>query len=99
MSEALSPKVKRLVQQYLDGKEFHSVNDVLMAALRLFEQYRSYQNLRADVKEGVDQIERGDAVNLGNDQELLLRRYGALSILRLQVFQARCRQIPARQPS
>jgi Arc/MetJ-type ribon-helix-helix transcriptional regulator len=70
MPDPLSPEVEQLVQQHLDGKEFQSADDVLLAALRLFEQYRSHQRLRADVKEGFDQIERGDAVELGDDRAL-----------------------------
>jgi hypothetical protein len=70
MSDVISPEVERLVRQHLDGRDFQSPNDVLLAALRLFEQYRLHQELRTDVNEGFDQISRGDAFELENDDAL-----------------------------
>jgi putative addiction module CopG family antidote len=70
MPGTLTPEIEKLVQQQLDGDEFRSADDVLRAALRLLQQYQTHQRLRLDVKEGFDQIERGEATELEDDQAL-----------------------------
>ena len=70
MPGTLTPEIEQLVQQHVDGKEFRSADDVLRAALHLFQQYQTHRLLRRDVKEGFDQIERGEAIALEDDQAL-----------------------------
>lgn len=70
MPGTLTPEIEKLVQQQVDGDEFRSADDVLRAALRLLQQYQTHQHLRRDVKEGFDQIERGEATELEDDHAL-----------------------------
>jgi len=70
MSATISPEVERLVKEHLDGKSFLSANDVLLAAMRLFQQYQAHVRLRADVKAGFDELERGECMEFEDDQAL-----------------------------
>ena len=64
MSEILSPEVERLAQEQIDGRRFTSTNEVLLVALRLFKEFqtRYREHLGAQIKEGFDQIERGEGI-------------------------------------
>jgi hypothetical protein len=42
----------------------------LLAAVRLFDRYKKYQQWRSDVKAGFDEIERGEGVELADDTAL-----------------------------
>lgn len=70
MPVVLSPEIERLVQQHMNDEEYRSTDDVLLAALHLLQQYQVHQRLRCDVKEGFDQIDRGEALELADDQSL-----------------------------
>ena len=70
MSASISPEVEQMVHEHLDGKSFLSANDVLLAAMRLFQQYQTHVRLRADVKEGFEELERGECIELDDDNAL-----------------------------
>lgn len=72
MSETLSPEVEKLVQEHIDGQRFTSANEVLLVAMRLLKEYRQYyhQRLGTEIKEGFDQIERGEGIELEDDKAL-----------------------------
>ena len=70
MIESLSDTAERLIREQLDQQNFASADDVVCAALRLLGQYQAHQQLRADVKEGFDQIAAGKATVLENDEAL-----------------------------
>jgi hypothetical protein len=70
MPATISPEVEQLVQKHLDGKAFLSANDVLLAAMRLFQQYQTHVRLREDVKAGFEELERGECLELEDDQAL-----------------------------
>jgi Arc/MetJ-type ribon-helix-helix transcriptional regulator len=69
MPETLSPEVQKLVQEQVDGQRFTSANEVLLVAMRLFKEFQSRcrEHLGRQIKEGFDQIERGEALELDED--------------------------------
>ena len=72
MSDALSPEIKRLVQQHVDGKRFSSANDVILVAMCLFNEFqvRYRDELSAAIKRGFDQIDRGQGIELKDKDAL-----------------------------
>ena len=72
MPETLSPEVEKLVQQHVDGRRFTSANDVIMVAMRLFNEFQSrYQDeLSAAIQRGFDQIDRGEGIELQDEAAL-----------------------------
>ena len=64
MPETLSPEVEKLVQQHVDGRRFTTANDVIMVAMRLFNEFQSrYQDeLSAAIQRGFDQIDRSEGI-------------------------------------
>jgi Arc/MetJ-type ribon-helix-helix transcriptional regulator len=72
MSEALSPEVERLVTQHVDGERFTSANDVMLAAMRLFDEFqrRSRAEVGAAIKTGFDELDRGESIELEDDNAL-----------------------------
>lgn len=72
MSQTLSPEIEKLAQQYVDGDQFTSANDVILVAMRLFGecQARYRDELGLAIKRGFDQIDRGDGIELKNDDAL-----------------------------
>jgi Arc/MetJ-type ribon-helix-helix transcriptional regulator len=69
MAETLSPEVEQLVREHIDGRQFTSANQVLVVALHLFKEYRHrYRDrLSAEIKEGFDQLERGEGIEFDED--------------------------------
>jgi Arc/MetJ-type ribon-helix-helix transcriptional regulator len=72
MPETLSPQVEQLVQQHVDGQRFTSANDVILVAMRLFNEFQSrYQEeLSAAITRGFDQIEGGEGIELKDEAAL-----------------------------
>jgi Arc/MetJ-type ribon-helix-helix transcriptional regulator len=65
----LSPDIAALVEQHIDGKQFHSADDVMKAALGLLQGYqdRYRKRLHADIKVAAEQVERGEVVTVDAD--------------------------------
>jgi Arc/MetJ-type ribon-helix-helix transcriptional regulator len=72
MPEILSPEVERLVQQHVDGQRFTSPNDVILVAMRLFNEFQDHyqEELGAAIKRGFGQIGRGEGIELKDDAAL-----------------------------
>ncbi len=72
MAETVSPEVEHLVRQHIDGEQFASTNDVLLVAMRLFNEFqlRYHNELVAAIKQGFGQIDRGDGIELRNEPAL-----------------------------
>ena len=72
MSEALSPEIEQLVKQHVDGKRFTSANEVILVAMRLFNEFqkRYHDELGAAIKRGFDQIDRGEGIELEDERAL-----------------------------
>ena len=62
MSITLSPKLEEFVRKELAAGEYHSAEEVVSEALHLLRQKRQLEALRASVRVGVEQEERGDIV-------------------------------------
>ena len=72
MPEALSPEIEQLVQKYVDGRRYTSANDVILVALRLFNEFqqRSRAEVGAAIQRGFDQVDRGEGIALASDDAL-----------------------------
>ncbi len=62
MQLTLKPEVEALLQQELSNGHFHDPNEVLETALHVLADSRPYDlaTLNAKIREGLDDIERGD---------------------------------------
>jgi hypothetical protein len=72
MPEILSPEVEKLARQYVDGQQFTSPNDVILVAMRMFNEFqtRYRDELGAAIKRGFDQIEDGEGIELKDEAAL-----------------------------
>ncbi len=62
MNISLTPKLETLVKNKVKSGLYNNVNEVVREALRVLEQRDRYENLKAEVEKGFQQIERGDTV-------------------------------------
>jgi len=69
MPEILSPEVEKLVQQHVDGQQFATANDVILVAMRVFNEFqtRYREELGNAIKKGFGQLERGEGVELKDE--------------------------------
>lgn len=72
MSEKLSPEVENLARQHVDGQQFTSTNDVILVAMRLFDEFQSryHEELGDAIKKGFQQIEGGEGVVLKDESAI-----------------------------
>lgn len=64
MNVSLTPELERLVNQKVSSGLYNSASEVIRAGLRLLEEQDAFKraqldNLRRDVKLGVDQVREG----------------------------------------
>lgn len=65
MSTSIPPDIEQYVQQSLATGRYESAEDVIREAFRLLQtQERQFDALRADVKAGFDQLQRGEGIEL-----------------------------------
>ncbi len=69
MNVSLTPDLERFVQEQVEAGRYHSPNEVLRAALRLFQAQELVQQLRTEklrqeIQVGLDQARRGDVAPL-----------------------------------
>ncbi len=65
MSTSIPPEIEQYVEQVVAAGRYKSAEEVVRAAFRLLqEQDRGVQSLRADVKEGFEQLDRGEGIEL-----------------------------------
>ena len=65
MPTSIPPEIERYVEQVVAAGRYQSAEQVLREAFRLLqEQDRQFESLRADIKEGFDQLECGQGIEL-----------------------------------
>ena len=69
MNVSLTPKLESYVKQKVSAGMYNSVSEVVREALRLLEERDTMQSmkleaLRADIKEGLDSLDRGEGRSL-----------------------------------
>jgi len=69
--EAVPPELQRFVEQELASGRYQSAEEVVAEGLRLLRERKLYE-LRKDVDAGVQQLDRGEGIEL-EDQETLQR--------------------------
>lgn len=69
MSESLSPEVENLVRQHVDGQQFASANDVILVAMRLFNEFQSRyrEQVGSAIKKGFEQLDQGKGIELKDE--------------------------------
>ena len=68
MNISLTPELEELVQKKVESGRYSSASEVVRAALRLLEQEDELREtrlaaMRAQVREGIEQAERGELVD------------------------------------
>jgi antitoxin ParD1/3/4 len=68
MSFVLGPELERELEELVRGGGYHSPHEALHEALQLLKQHESarksrMESLRAEIKLGLDQLDRGEGVN------------------------------------
>ena len=63
----LSQRINDLANEYVDGEHFASPDEVLVAALTLFKQYQTHQQLRDRLRLASEQLDRGEGTDLDSD--------------------------------
>jgi len=68
MEIKLSPEQERIINQFLDSKQFESKEEVLSASLLALEEWeKGYSELKGMIQSGLDQYERGEFSGLDMD--------------------------------
>lgn len=75
MNVSLTPEIERFIQHQVESGKYASPDEVILAALRAFEEreriYKGrFEELRREIMEGVEASERGEVV----DGEVVFRR-------------------------
>jgi len=61
MNVSLTPQLERLIQRKVKTGMYQTASEVVREALRLLdERDAEFKKLKADIQEGLDQIERGE---------------------------------------
>jgi antitoxin ParD1/3/4 len=66
---AIPPELQQFVDQELASGQYRSADEVICAGLRLLRERRLFQ-LRGEVQAGLDQLDRGEAIELADQQAL-----------------------------
>ena len=64
MNVSLTPQLEDIIKRKVASGMYGNASEVVREALRLMEERDRYQELRAEVTAGFEQIERGDTVPL-----------------------------------
>ena len=68
MSVQIAPQIEAMIQERVDAGRYPDADAVLLEALRLFdERERALQDLRAKLQVGLDQIERGETIEVTDE--------------------------------
>ena len=67
MNIHLTPELEKLVQEKVDSRQYDSVGEVVVHALRLLEEHghiqeRRRQEIRRKIAEGLESLDRGEGV-------------------------------------
>jgi antitoxin ParD1/3/4 len=68
MNVSLTPQLEELIRRKVASGMYGNASEVVREALRLLEERERYQELRAEVVAGFEQIERGDVVSLNMEE-------------------------------
>jgi antitoxin ParD1/3/4 len=80
MTITLSPELESFVKSQIASGAYTSADEVLRNALKLLEEREhKLQLLRADIQEGIDQLDRGEYSTLTMDDIKKLAREKALA--------------------
>lgn len=71
MPEAVPPELQRFVEQELASGRYQSAEEVVAEGLRLLRERKLYE-LRNDIDAGVEQLDRGEGIEL-EDEEAIQR--------------------------
>jgi antitoxin ParD1/3/4 len=64
MNVSLTPQLEELIKRKVASGMYGNASEVVREALRMLEERDRYQELRAEVGIGFEQIERGDTMPL-----------------------------------
>ncbi len=68
MSTSIPPEIEQYVEHAVSSGRYESAEQVVRAAFRLLqERDRRFETLRADVKAGFDQLDRGEGTELDDE--------------------------------
>ncbi|MGK0441123.1 MAG: antitoxin ParD1/3/4 [Pseudohongiellaceae bacterium] len=72
MNVSLTPQLENFVKQKVAGGMYNSVSEVMREALRLLEEHDTMKKmkldaLRYDLKEGLNELDRGEGAPLNMD--------------------------------
>jgi Arc/MetJ-type ribon-helix-helix transcriptional regulator len=65
-----SPELNQLVHEELTAGGYASEEDVLLAGVKALRQLRAHERLRAEIQEGLAELERGEGIVLDGDESL-----------------------------
>jgi antitoxin ParD1/3/4 len=69
-SHTLPPELERYIADVVASGKFRSADEAISEAVRLLrERERRLDLLRADIDAGLDQIERGEVIELTNEDD------------------------------
>lgn len=67
---ALPPELEQFVQHQVHSGRYPSTTEVVCQALRLLKEKERRDALRKDIQAGIDQLERGEYIELTSEAEL-----------------------------
>lgn len=75
MNVSLTPELEAFVHEKVASGRYTSASEVVRESLRLLEErewirQRRVEELRAEIKKGIDDLEAGRVIELNNDDEL-----------------------------
>jgi antitoxin ParD1/3/4 len=73
MTVEIPPDLQQFVHQVIDNGSFKSETEVVGQALRLLQQrQQKIEELRQEIQVGLDQLDRGEGIELKDEEELRL---------------------------
>ena len=72
MNVSLTPRLEEMVQEHVRSGRYSSASEVIRAALRLLEDHEReqaarFEQLKADVQKGIDQLDAGQGRELTHE--------------------------------
>lgn len=96
MNVSLTPELEKFIQRKVASKMYQTASEVVRQALRVLQREEEYDKarlaaLRQDIQVGLDQLERGEYIEIKNEQdrEALLERIKREGRARLAAKQKR----------
>lgn len=62
MNVSLTPQLEEMIRARVEGGAYSNANEVVIEALRVLDRAEQLERFRAEVKIGLDQIERGETI-------------------------------------